>query len=600
MLPSILRDGASPSQEESEGFISVTACSSAALGDRDERRLNESRVLAESVQELPDRRNSCLELPETSQKRTAQDLEDAPRSNEFETWTSKEQLEDACLMEHLDDLDEACSITSRKHSLREHLEVIDGPRRSNSRQLTCDDWKFVEADYIAIENEDAFSLSGLTGMIGFMAGSSSTHYHAVPTDDLSDSPDDIAHLSQCAKWQALIKLCLEDPSSSPVGLVFEYFMILCIFCSVICAIMETVPELGDNSWFVITESTFTLFFSVEIAMRYWTCDSTRLYFHNLFNIIDIISTLPGYSELALPFIKTHKEGVEHETASMQTLRLAELAKTIRLLRVLRLAKVIRKSESLVVVVKSIWGSLQGLGVLIAFVVLSTVITATVCFFFESPTEDTEFTSIPASIWWSASTILAVGYGDIVPRSVLGKITAIVTMLLGSVTTAVCIAVITSSFKENYERNIYMSRARSLQSRIQKLSSDMKGNQRRASKEQHTCQAGLLYARRNSKESVGSGPVYDDGNMNIAECVNQLYDMTANLLLRLETLITANGFDDSGADSAGERRCAHLTLDVLRKSSRLWFEQVRAYSEELLYMNADRLKHYHSDGVLHGR
>ena len=61
----------------------------------------------------------------------------------------------------------------------------------------------------------------------------------------------------------------------------------------------------------------------------------------------------------------------------------------------------------------------------------TLFSATVVFFIEGEEPDTQFSSIPASVWWALPTITSVGYGDILPQTVLGKCVAAVTMAMGS-------------------------------------------------------------------------------------------------------------------------------------------------------------------------
>ena len=72
--------------------------------------------------------------------------------------------------------------------------------------------------------------------------------------------------------------------------------------------------------------------------------------------------------------------------------------------------------------ESVWGSKDGLFVLIALVLMGTVVCATIAYIFEVEQPGTHFTSIPASFWWATSTIMAVGYGfeNFIPSRIPSK------------------------------------------------------------------------------------------------------------------------------------------------------------------------------------
>jgi len=342
---------------------------------------------------------------------------------------------------------------------------------------------------------------------------------------------------------------------------------------------------------------------LEISTRWWIADSNWDFFSSPFSIIDLLATLPGYIDILLPLLlpaadskmaqaEKHKRIISMN--SLRAIRLADLMRIVRLLRVLRVANTMRQWEMINVVLRSIYGSLQGILVLISFTTVGTILSSTVAYIFEMG-DDTKFTSIPASMWWAASTITAVGYGDLVPTTVGGKLTAVTTMFLGTIIMAVCIAVITNSFTIQYQRELYLARMRRLQQRAEESG--------QSSSTPMTPQRARLYNRKGdasrrepSKESSCSkqvaiaGPeITDFGGAgfdleveqtdDIATYVTELEEMTEALMLTFEAYLD-QGESRGTNGRVKQSGLGRVALEMLRKNSACWFDQARNLSHEL--------------------
>ena len=108
-----------------------------------------------------------------------------------------------------------------------------------------------------------------------------------------------------------------------------------------------------------------------------------------------------------------------------------------MLRVFRIAKIGRHNENLRILIRTMYASGGEIAFMASLLSLSIIIFSTLCylgnskiilnfvnFLVESSDEKSEFSSIPSTIWWSCITLTTVGYGDVIPRTPLGKVIAI--------------------------------------------------------------------------------------------------------------------------------------------------------------------------------
>lgn len=261
---------------------------------------------------------------------------------------------------------------------------------------------------------------------------------------------------------------LERPDSSLLAQIIHYFLMFVIVTSTICVIIETVPEYSQSPMFMPAEMCFTAIFTAEFALRLYAYDSLKTFASSGFNMIDFLAIFPGYVELMLMFLKpSSSQGAEEATisdvekaaSSMRTLRMIRIVRLVRVFRVMRIAKVARHSQLLsIIVIVFIKVSQAGLIVVLMLMCFAMVLSSSLIYLFESELcEQTgnncvgsaAFTSIPASFWWSISTLTTVGYGDMVPRSVAGKAVAGLTAVTGLIVVATGIAIVSINFRHSY-------------------------------------------------------------------------------------------------------------------------------------------------------
>lgn len=191
-----------------------------------------------------------------------------------------------------------------------------------------------------------------------------------------------------------------------------------IVLSILAVILQSEQTLEDNYGhvFYIVEIITVIFFSTEYLLRLWSIvdDEDGKYSRPILGrlryiftplaLVDLFSVLPFYLPLLLPF----------------DLRFIRMLRLIRLVRVLKLGHYSRSLSMLTRVLKAKKAEMAA-SFFIVFLLL--IFSSTVIYYLEHDAQPDKFRSIPASLWWGVITLTTVGYGDMAPVTVLGKVFA---------------------------------------------------------------------------------------------------------------------------------------------------------------------------------
>ena len=214
-------------------------------------------------------------------------------------------------------------------------------------------------------------------------------------------------------------------TSTKAGKLFDIWLLGFILASVLVVMLESVPELGANNMklFLILEWGFTIIFSIEYIARMFISPRPLRYIFSFWGIIDLLSILPTY--LSFFFIGYHY------------LLVVRVFRLLRVFRIFKLARFNAESKVLIVALKS---SFYKISIFLLTVLAIVVLLGTIMYVVEGGEEG--FTSIPQSIYWAVVTVTTVGYGDMVPHSVLGKFISALAMMLGYAIIAVPTGIVT--------------------------------------------------------------------------------------------------------------------------------------------------------------
>ncbi|KAE8286757.1 Potassium voltage-gated channel subfamily S member 3 [Larimichthys crocea] len=188
-------------------------------------------------------------------------------------------------------------------------------------------------------------------------------------------------------------------------------------------------------------------FSAEFIIRLIVAPSRRKFLGNPLNIIDVASILPFYATLAL---ETADEESAEENENLENV--GKVVQVLRLMRVFRILKLARHSIGLRALGATVRHSYQEVGLLLLFLSVGISIFSALIYFAEKEGESTDLETIPTGWWWATITMTTVGYGDICPVTVPGKIVATLCIICGLLVVALPITIIFNKFSKYYQRN----------------------------------------------------------------------------------------------------------------------------------------------------
>ena len=242
---------------------------------------------------------------------------------------------------------------------------------------------------------------------------------------------------------------VDNPDSSILARMFAIFSLFMIGLSVAFTCAETEPEIKKiltskniaKVWFY-AETSINSWFLSELILRFIFSPQKVPFITHPLNIVDGLAVIPYFVVLAI-------------NKDVQSLSFLRILRFFRVVRLFRLGKHSRRIKIIGAIVVSSLGDLK---LLLLCLTLVVILGGSMAYFAEFDDPGTKFISIPDSLWWAVQTVVVLGYGDIVPKTVSGKIMASVFMVFGAVTISLPVLSVVTRFTALYGKNMESERS----------------------------------------------------------------------------------------------------------------------------------------------
>ena len=233
-----------------------------------------------------------------------------------------------------------------------------------------------------------------------------------------------------------------EGTDSKFGKTFDFAIQALIILSLICFSIETLPDLSDRArfWLGMFETLSVVVFTVEYVLRLIASDRKLGFVFSFFGLVDLLAILPFY----LSF------GVD-----LRSVRAFRLLRLFRLLKLARYNQAIQRFHRALLIAK------EEIILFLSVTLILLYLSAVGIYHFENEAQPETFKSVFHSLWWSVATLITVGYGDIYPVTVGGRIFTFMVLLIGLGVVSVPAGLVSSA----------LSKAREIESQ---LASDEEG------------------------------------------------------------------------------------------------------------------------------
>jgi voltage-gated potassium channel len=224
-----------------------------------------------------------------------------------------------------------------------------------------------------------------------------------------------------------IKQIIEKSDTVP-GKAFDLFIQSLIILSLISFSIETLPDLSENTKRIlkITETITVIIFSVEYLLRLFVADKKLKFVFSFYGLIDLFAILPFYIA----------RGID-----LRSIRVFRLFRLFRVFKIFRYSNAINRFKNAFMKVKE---------ELIIFLIATgflLFIASVGIYYFENTAQPEQFKSVFHCLWWAVATLCTVGYGDIYPITVGGKIFTSIIIIIGIGIIAVPTGLLASALTE---------------------------------------------------------------------------------------------------------------------------------------------------------
>lgn len=207
-----------------------------------------------------------------------------------------------------------------------------------------------------------------------------------------------------------LRLIIED-NTTRKGRIFDYFIQILILISLVAFSIETLPDnsLQTKKILATIELISIVIFSIEYLLRIYVAEIPLKYIFSFYGIVDILSILPFYLSA---------------TFNLKALRAFRIFRIFRAFKLVRYNKALNRFSRAFTIIK------EELVLFFMITLILVFLTSSGIYFFENEAQPKVFSSLFHSLWWSIVTLTTVGYGDVYPITLGGKIFTFFVLIIG--------------------------------------------------------------------------------------------------------------------------------------------------------------------------
>ena len=202
-----------------------------------------------------------------------------------------------------------------------------------------------------------------------------------------------------------------EESDTKLGKLFDLVVQFLVVISLLSFSLETLPNLSKNQIFILKliEIVIITIFSIEYLLRIFVTNKKFRYIFSFYGLIDLLTILPFYLSL---------------TIDLRSLRALRLLRLFRILKLVRFNKAINRFQEALKIAR------EEIIIFIFATCIVLYLSSVGIFFFENAIQPDKFSSVFHSLWWAIVTLTTVGYGDIYPLTLGGRIFTFFILILG--------------------------------------------------------------------------------------------------------------------------------------------------------------------------
>lgn len=202
-----------------------------------------------------------------------------------------------------------------------------------------------------------------------------------------------------------------DDNTTRKGKIFDFIIQILIFTSLIAFAVETIPGISYNTKVFLNfiEYFTVIVFTIEYVLRIYSAEKPLKYILSFYGIVDFLAIMPFYLRFGLDF---------------RSLRAFRIFRVFRAFKIVRYNKALKRFGLAANIVK------EEVVLFLIVILIFIFLVSSGIYFFEHEAQPESFKSIPHSFWWTIVTLTTVGYGDVYPVTLGGKIFTFFVLMIG--------------------------------------------------------------------------------------------------------------------------------------------------------------------------